>query len=211
MNVLVTGFGPFPGVRVNPSTALVQRLAKRRWLARPGLRVATHVFETRYDAVDRELPKLLAQHRPDALIMFGVAARTPHLRIEACAHHAQSMIFPDAGGQLSSTGSAVSSAQKSMNGRAPFAQLLAATKRARVPARLSRNAGRYLCNYVYAQALSAGRAPAVVVFVHVPKLRALGRPRARVRRAGVTLDDLVRAAEAMLALVPAMARRARAK
>jgi pyroglutamyl-peptidase len=205
MKVLVTGFGPFPGVRINPTTALMQRLAKRRHLTRPGLCIATHVFETRYDAVDAELPKLLAKHKPDALIMFGIAARTPYLRIETCAHHAQSVLFADAGGRLAPAGHG--GAHKTMKGRAPFAQLLVAARRSRAPARLSRDAGRYLCNYLYAQALIADRAPPVVVFVHVPKLRALGRPRTGVRRQGITLDDLVRAAEAMLALVPAMVRR----
>ena len=207
MKILVTGFGPFPGVRVNPTTALVQRLAKRRRLARQDLHVVTHVFETRYDVVDAELPRLLAQHKPDALIMFGIAARTPHLRIEMCAHNAQSVTSVDASGRIS--GRALVGTKPRIAGRAPFAQLLVAARRARVPVRLSRDAGRYLCNYVYAQALTAAAHPPVVVFIHVPKLRMSGRPQARVRRSGITLDDLVRAAEAMLALVPGMVRRAR--
>ena len=33
------------------------------------------MFATRYDAVDRELPALLAREKPDIVVMFGVATR----------------------------------------------------------------------------------------------------------------------------------------
>ena len=210
MNVLVTGFGPFPGVRINPTTALVQQLARRRRLARSILRITTHIFDTRYDAVDRELPLLLAKHRPDALVMFGVAARTRHLRIEMRARNAQSVTIADAAGCKPELPHAFTGAQTSLAGRAPFAALVTAARRSRVPAKLSHDAGRYLCNYVYARALAEAGAPPLVVFIHVPKLRPFGRPRARIRRHSMTLDDLVRAAEAMLVLVPGMVRNRRA-
>ena len=35
-----------------------------------------HIFPVTYKAVDRELPQLLAKHRPQALLMFGLASRT---------------------------------------------------------------------------------------------------------------------------------------
>ena len=43
---------------------------------------SVHIFETSYAAVDRDLPKLLAQHKPDIVLMFGLAGRTPHVRVE---------------------------------------------------------------------------------------------------------------------------------
>ena len=49
-----------------------------------------------YSAVDRELPELLKQHRPDALLMFGLATRTSWLRIETRARNAVTMLWPDA-------------------------------------------------------------------------------------------------------------------
>jgi len=62
--VLITGFGPFPGAPVNPTTPLVRKLARLR---RPGLanvRLVGHIFATSYSAVDRELPRLVARHKP---------------------------------------------------------------------------------------------------------------------------------------------------
>ena len=79
--ILLTGFGPFPGAPFNPTGPLVERLARLR---RPGLadvKIVAHVFPTSYAAVDRDLPKLIAKHKPDALLMFGLAparARAAH-------------------------------------------------------------------------------------------------------------------------------------
>jgi hypothetical protein len=86
--ILITGFGPFPGAPVNPTTPLVRKLAR---LHRPGLgdvRLVGHVFATSYAAVDRELPQLIARHKPDALLMFGVATRERRIRIETRAQRA---------------------------------------------------------------------------------------------------------------------------
>jgi pyroglutamyl-peptidase len=74
--VLITGFGPFPGAPFNPSGGLALALAKKPRAEFAGLRRVTHVFETSYAAVDRDLPKLLARHEPDIVLMFGLAART---------------------------------------------------------------------------------------------------------------------------------------
>ena len=48
-------------------------------------------------SVDRELPALLHRYQPDALLMFGLAAATPHLRIETWARNALSPLPDDAG------------------------------------------------------------------------------------------------------------------
>src|SRR5947207_655953 len=69
--VLVTGFGPFPGVRSNPTEQLVRALGRSR--APPASRRIIHVFQTSYAAVDRELPALIRQHNPSVVLMFGVA------------------------------------------------------------------------------------------------------------------------------------------
>ena len=95
--LLVTGFGPFPGAPFNPTTPLVKRLARLR---RPGLadvRIVGHVFPTSYAAVERELPALIARHKPDALLMFGLATRAKRLRIETRARNALALL-PDVKG-----------------------------------------------------------------------------------------------------------------
>jgi pyroglutamyl-peptidase len=85
---------------------------------------------------------------------------------------------------------------------------LVAAGRIAWPARLSRDAGRYLCNYAYWQALArAPHAQPLIQFVHIPPLRRSGLPRTRVRRHAPTLADLVNAGEAILIALVAGLRR----
>ena len=74
MNILLVGFGPFPGAPRNPSADLVKRLASRRRPALAATIRTAHIFATAYAAVDNELPKLFADN-PDIVLMFGLAAR----------------------------------------------------------------------------------------------------------------------------------------
>jgi pyroglutamyl-peptidase len=203
--VLITGFGPFPGAPFNPTQALARRLGARRRPALADVELITHVFPTRYGAVDDELPRLIARHRPDVLLMFGLAARTRDVRIETQARNAISALVPDAGGRSSRSHRIRPGQPATLVGRAPFQKLVSAARSARVPARLSHDAGSYLCNYLYWHgcAATAGHAQVpVVAFVHVPLVRrAARRPGERSTRA---MADLTRAGEAiLLALVSA--------
>src|SRR3954470_18460038 len=96
LRILITGFGGFPGAPFNPTQALVARLTRLRRPAFSNVEFSGHIFPVTYKAVDRELPQLLTKHQPHALLMFGLASRTPHLRIETRARNAVTMLWPDA-------------------------------------------------------------------------------------------------------------------
>lgn len=205
MTILITGFGPFPGAPVNPTEALVRQLARRQ---HDGRRIG-HVFLTSYATVDAELGKLVERHRPDVILLFGLAARTAHLRIETRAVNSRSLLAADVDGVLPKKSAIDPAAPAALTGHAPHLKLVAAARGAGVPARLSRNAGRYLCNYAYWRALelSAAGGP-LVQFIHVPPVRDAPAPRWRLHRS-LAVSDLVRAAEAMLPALAATARESR--
>jgi pyroglutamyl-peptidase len=207
LTVLLTGFGPFPGAPFNPTGALVRQLANMRRPAFAAIRRVGHVFRTSYGAVDAELPRLIEECRPDVLLMFGLAARTKFLRIETRARNARSGLLPDAAGALPMQRGIAAGAPSELPGRAPF-EALRIAGRGRVPVRLSHNAGRYLCNYLYwrAMELNGPTAPRLIAFVHVPLVRRGPRPRAT-RAAPPTTDELVRAATAILRVLVTAARR----
>ena len=98
--ILITGFGPFPGVRFNPTGPLAVELARKRHPAFAGVRRLAHVFHVSYEAIDRELPALLEREKPDAMVMFGLAVRSKHVRIEMCAHNTLAPALPDAAGRV---------------------------------------------------------------------------------------------------------------
>jgi pyroglutamyl-peptidase len=209
LRILITGFGPFPGAPYNPTPALVARLLRIRRPALADVTLTSHIFSVAYDAVDRDLPVVIAQHRPDALLMFGLAARTPHIRIETRARNAISALWPDA--------SHVNVGRTLIAGRAdaklfgPHTRLLArAAQASGLPAALSRDAGRYLCNYLCWRGIEAVEQPNSVqlaAFVHVP-LVARGSS-AMQRTSRLTLDDLVVAGEQILTALVPLARRAK--
>lgn len=194
-SVLITGFGRFPGAPFNPSGPLALALAKRRRPAFADVQRAVHVFETSYAAVDRDLPKLLAKHNPDIVLMFGLATRTPFVRIETRARNVVSILFPDVSG-FRPADRAIAPGAPPRCGRAPFARLLGAARATGTRSRLSRDAGRYLCNYVYWRALEASRSGTLAQFTHIPPVSSNPKRPGGKRR--ITQAMLVRAGEAIL-------------
>jgi pyroglutamyl-peptidase len=207
MNILLTGFGPFPGAPHNPTGPLVKSLARK---PQPGVRRMAHVFRTSYEAVDRELPELIARLTPDALVMFGLASLSLQLRIETRACNVMSVAKLDADGYVPASERIGPADLTILPLPAPTRRLLAAARSAGVAAKLSRDAGRYLCNYLCWRACEAAQQPGgprLAAFVHVPPVA-----RTRCTRgdgAPLALDDLVRAGEAIVRAAVAAARTTR--
>jgi pyroglutamyl-peptidase len=211
LTLLLTGFGPFPGAPFNPTGLLVQRLARMRRPAFADVRLVAHVFATSYRAVDHQLPKLLAELAPDAVLMFGLAAGSRRLRVETRARNALSALISDAEGQVSFATS-IAMGDAAALPFPPLTQRLArAAQMARVPAQLSRDAGRYLCNYICWRAIEATTkpgGPGVVAFVHVPEPPRFAMRR-RAGRRHLTMAELIRGGEAILLATLAAARNRR--
>jgi pyroglutamyl-peptidase len=217
--ILITGFGRFPGSPVNPSGVVAMRLAVRRRPALAGTRRVAHVFATRYDAVDRELPTLLAREKPDIVVMFGVATRSRLVRIEERARN-RIALFPDAG-RFRPAAQTIARGLDARRNPLRLARLVTAAQSAGVATARSRNAGSYLCNYAYWRGLEATDrpdGPAVAVFVHVPPVSIKAVPKKSLRkgpgrsvkpgqrkRRAVGIDDLVRAGEAIVLAMVSLA------
>jgi pyroglutamyl-peptidase len=205
--ILVTGFGPFPGAPYNPTTPLVKRLARLRRPALANVNIVPHLFPTSYAVVARELPALIARHKPDAVLMFGLHGRTRVLRIESRARNVLAL-RADVGGAAPRFGAIAPGAPDQVM-PSLVRHLHAAARTAHVPAVLSHDAGRYLCNYLSWQAASAARTaggPRLVAFIHVPLTGRHPRPRGK-GKARLALDDLTRAGTHLLLALAAAARR----
>jgi pyroglutamyl-peptidase len=209
LTVLLTGFGPFPGARFNPTGPLVQQLAHLRRPALADVRLVPHVFPTSYRAVDRDLPRLLADVKPDALLIFGLSGRATCLRVETRARNTLSA-FRDVDGQRSLSTCIVPQGTVALPFGIPAERLALAVRNAGMPAVTSRDAGRYLCNYLSWRAIEAAAlpdGPTFTAFIHVPRVRQGSRRRRPAQKRWWRTADLLHGGEAILLAAVAETRR----
>jgi pyroglutamyl-peptidase len=190
--ILLTGFGPFPGIADNPSARLVETLARARDFAPRDGELHTQVLPTEWGAVATLIPQLLNSLQPHVTIHFGVSRQARSLRLERSAHN---NLLPrlDAAGVLPARRRIHLDGPGRLDSTVAVPRLAATLRENGMPANSSAHAGSYLCNFLYyhslAWAMSRDEA-APVLFVHIPVARAEGGP----------LDDtdLLRGAETIL-------------
>ncbi|TCT04141.1 pyroglutamyl-peptidase [Tepidamorphus gemmatus] len=207
--ILVTGFSAFPGARSNPSEGLVAGLAVEALSSRLGIALATAVLPTEYDGVGEQLPRLWRDLAPDAVIHFGLAGRARHVRLETCGRNACAPFRPDAAGRLPRGHVIEPGGPILRRVTLPVAWIAAAFARQGIPATISVDAGRYLCNVAtYLSLAIAAQAPGpkpLVGFVHLPWPREERIARAPSDRPG--WSQLAQAVETAIAVTALKARR----
>lgn len=168
--VLITGFGRFPGAPANPSGALASGLARRRRPALAGIEITADVLPTTWE-VAAGFAARLARANPDIVLMIGLAGRRKQLSVETLAVN-RAGGFPDALRRRPPARRLQVSGPAAVRALAHPARLVRALQLAGLPARSSRDAGRYICNAqaygAYALARETGR-PRLAVFVHIPR------------------------------------------
>jgi pyroglutamyl-peptidase len=168
MKLLVTGFGPFPGVHHNPSGQIALAIGRSARLKRQGVQVSAHELIVTYAALP-DLAALIASEKPDAILMFGIAARTKQPRLEKRGENRTRPLSVDASGTRPKSRKLDDYAPLIRNVRVPLEPLRLAIARQGFKPTLSNNAGAYLCNAVLFTALGE-RPQTPTIFVHVPKL-----------------------------------------
>jgi pyroglutamyl-peptidase len=166
--ILITGFEPFGGETVNASWEAAQKL--EGW--RHGDTVAaTRLLPCAYDASVKTLIRAIETLRPDALLMTGQAARRGIVSVERFAHNLDDAKAPDNEG-VQRRGLRISRAAPDWLEAAASVRIIArAINEAGIQARMSRNAGAFVCNHLYfgaLQYLGEKKSTIPAVFVHLP-------------------------------------------
>lgn len=175
--VLLTGFGPFPGVPTNPSGWLAETLAER--LSSPDLRGRIHarILPTEWEAAAL-LPRLCETLQPHVMIHFGVCEHAKTFRIEHSAHN-HAAPRADARGALPASPVISAEGAARLDTAFPTGALARHLKTSGVAAVTSHSAGHYLCNFLYYHSLDWALrqpAPPLVLFVHIPPLSGTDGP-----------------------------------
>lgn len=201
--LLACGFGPFPGVAVNPAQEVLETLGREGW-APEGARLSTALLPVVWTgAVETALAAAHAA-RADAMILFGVASEASCVRVETMARNvadpdrldAQGYCWP--GRRLSPSG------PDSLVASLPPWRVLGAIAHEGVACAPSADAGDYICNRTFWGVLAA--AGPKTVFVHLPLPAETAARLALPCPSGMTMAQVVIAAKAALTAASACVR-----
>jgi pyroglutamyl-peptidase len=197
MRVLITGFGPFPGAPSNPTMRLARKLAALKRPRLLDLERVLRLLPTTWAMLDG-VPAMLESVRPDAVLMFGVAGRRRRITPECRLVNRATTLRTDAEGRKPAHLALRPAGPDALRPTISAARLAARLRRAGLPARVSRDAGDYLCNAL-AWTVTESGVPAI--FVHVPPPRRSTSPKGRSKRPRPSAADLLRAGEMALDVV----------
>lgn len=195
--VLVTGFEPFNGGNVNPSSRLIEALSAG---PPPGVELETAVLPVAYARTADALRTAVRAAKPDVVICFGQADGRTGISVERFAHNLDGAEHSDNDG-VAWVAEIDPAGPVAYRSTLPVDEIVAALRAEGIPARESRDAGGFLCNhvfYVLMQTLERERPQTRGGFVHVPLL-----PEQALDAGAATmpLDALVRAACAVIGAV----------
>lgn len=190
-SVLLSGFGPFAGVGVNPSQQVAQALDGGSIV---GAHVHALVLPTEFGAATGALLAVIARHRPQLVLALGVAPSRRAVSVERVALNLVDARIADNAGCQPVDAPVVPGGPAAYFSRLPVKAIVAALQRAGLPAELSPSAGSFVCNHVFYGLMHAlRRRPAVRAgFIHLP-------PAAPKAADGLTLARLEQAVRLALA------------
>ena len=166
--ILLTGFEPFGGQRLNPSWEVARALDGAVLGA---ARVHSLQLPCAFDASLQVLHGALQRLQPDVVLALGQAEGRADVSIERVAINVQDARMPDNTGAQPVDVPVVDGAPAAYFSTLPIKRLVQALRGAGLPASVSQTAGTFVCNHVFygLQHALAGRG-ARSGFIHLPLL-----------------------------------------
>lgn len=185
--VLLTGFEPFGGERVNPSWLAVQALQGREIAAH---RLVAAQLPTVFGAARTELAALLHRHRPVLVMCVGQAGGRSAVSFERVAINVDDARIPDNAAAQPVDQPIEPQGPAAYFSTLPIKAMRQALLEAGVAAEVSQTAGTFVCNHVFYGLMHLLATDPLLAhtrggFVHVPWLPEQGTP-------AMALPELVR-------------------
>lgn len=198
MKILVTGFDPFGGEKVNPALEAVKSLpsvihgAEIRWVEIPT------VFYQSAEVLEAEI----VRYQPDVVLCIGQAGGRASLTPERVAINQDDARIPDNQGNQPIDTPIRLDGEAAYFSTLPIKAMVQAIKEVGLPATVSNTAGTFVCNHLMYQALyladkkfSHMRAG----FMHIPYMteQVINKP----NTASMNLADIVKGIEAAIGAI----------
>ena len=198
MKILVTGFDPFGGEKINPALEAVKSLpseihgAEIHWVEIPT------VF---YKAAD-VLETAIIRYQPDAVLCIGQAGGRASLTPERVAINQDDARIPDNQGNQPIDTPIRLDGQAAYFSTLPIKAMVQAIKEEGLPATVSNTAGTFVCNHLMYQALYLAdkKFPNMRAgFMHIPYMTEQVINKSNT--ASMNLTDIVRGIEAAIGAI----------
>lgn len=144
MKALVTGFDPFGGDKVNPSSLAVSRLRKKIGK----VAVATAVLPTSYARSAGVLREAIDRAKPDIVLCVGQAGGRPELCLERVGINVQDARIPDNDRKQPIDVPVRADGPAAYFSNLPIKACVAEMRKAGLPAVVSNTAGTFVCNHI---------------------------------------------------------------
>jgi pyroglutamyl-peptidase len=200
-HVLITGFEPFGGEKVNPSELVARSLQGRNIAGRP---LAVRILPVETQNVRERLQRAVDEESPDIVICIGQAAGRTAISVERVAINVLDFSQPDNAGVMRKNDPIARGGPDARLSGMPFAQIVKAWTENGVPGYVSNSAGTYICNQVLYEMLGIAESatpPIVAAFVHLPYLPAQAAALGADRTPSMALDLMKRGIEILIETV----------
>ncbi|AKA39635.1 pyroglutamyl-peptidase I [Yersinia ruckeri] len=168
-NVLITGFEPFDGERVNPSWEVVRQLND---LMLGGVRVVARQLPCVFGEALTALNVAIDELQPALVLAIGQAGGRADMTIERVAINIDDARIPDNKGQQPVDQPIIDAGPAAYFTRLPIKAMVQGIRDAGIPASVSQTAGTYVCNHVMYGLLHRLNQSGNVKggFIHIPYL-----------------------------------------
>ena len=180
MKILVTGFDPFGGEKINPALETIKRL--------PDTILGAQIIKLEIPTVvGKSLAKIketVEKENPDAVLSIGQAGGRSEITVERVGINIDDCRIPDNEGNQPIDEPVVKGGPAAYFVTVPIKAIVENIKAHNIPASISNTAGTFICNHVcygvahLAAARTAAGKPMKSGFIHIPFLpeQVIGKP-----------------------------------
>ena len=180
MKILVTGFDPFGGEKINPALETIKRL--------PDTILGAQIIKLEIPTVvGKSLAKIteaVEKENPDAVLSIGQAGGRSEITVERVGINIDDCRIPDNEGNQPIDEPVIKGGPAAYFVTVPIKAIVENIKAHNIPASISNTAGTFICNHVcygvahLAAARTAAGKPMKSGFIHIPFLpeQVIGKP-----------------------------------
>lgn len=166
MKIIVTGFDPFGGEKINPSIECVKALPDIE-----GVELIRLELPTVFKESAKRLNEVINDVKPDAVLSVGQAGGRSGITMERIAINVDDARIPDNISQQPIDEAIQLDGEAAYFTTLPIKRIVKAIREAGISAEVSNSAGTFVCNHIMYQALFAATKadkPFKAGFMHIP-------------------------------------------